>query len=164
MGVERMHLSDYDAVYIHPAIEDPIIWDFPTYQQLALCLDWIGASLDDLPDWKSGQIDLVPFPQLIDKSPEILHERSTLLLRFSSLMMSVLPLLDLFSKEVSSVELGAIRKMRGLILGRDKSELISKLLHQCRRGITGERHPRGGRGAWCDVTVDRMGAHPGNSL
>ena len=178
-----------DGVY---DMTDRGVWDFADYQQLANCLDanskelvgwtesnnlWEKAigmasmTVDDKAAARAGMsaeekaliLDLIPFPLLIKHSPAELHARSLMLIRFSSLMMSVMPLLDLFSKEETNAEMGAIRQMRGLLLGDDKSQLITGLLDQCRRTRTGDEGPRGERGTWATVNVDRLGAIPGNS-
>jgi len=160
--VECIHATDANTEFKHPSLElAPVQWQFAQYQQLASCLDLISSSLENLPDWSSGEIDLVPFSSLQGIPAEVLAQKSLLLLRFSALMMSVLPLLDLFSKDEAAAEMGAIRKMRGLILGKHKSEVISKVKAMCR---VVSSQPRGSRGSWCNIEIDRIDARPGNSI
>eukprot|EP00656_Telonema_subtile_P005025 TRINITY_DN12284_c0_g1_i1.p1 TRINITY_DN12284_c0_g1~~TRINITY_DN12284_c0_g1_i1.p1 ORF type:complete len:1939 (+),score=482.72 TRINITY_DN12284_c0_g1_i1:116-5932(+) len=165
--VELMHADNINVEYqfgddtsleLH---QNQTQWSYPQYQQLASCLDSHGVSIEELPDWASDKIDLVPYSALQGESPGVLQHRTLLLLRFSALMMSVLPLLDLFSKEEGSGEMIAIRKMRGLILGRHKSEVISKVLVMC-RAVSSQ--PRGSRGSWCNIEINRLDSRPGNSI
>ena len=165
--VELMHADDTHVEYQFgedasiDLDQQDIQWTYQQYQQLASCLDSIGTSIENLPDWQGANVDLVPYSALQGQNPEVLEHRTLLLLRFSSLMMSVLPLLDLFSKDEAGREMVAIRKMRGLILGRHKSEVISKVLTMCR---VVSSHPRGSRGSWCNIEINRLDARPGNSI
>ena len=55
--------------------------------------------------WRCLHVQAIKCGLVADVAPDVLSQKSLVLLRFSALMMSVLPLLDLFSKDEAAEEM-----------------------------------------------------------